>query len=196
MSIPVVRGGSLMNKKAFIELVGQEAQVDMSRTGILASLVTAQAILESGYGIASIDNNLFGIKASSTWKGGKKRVTTREFKNGKWITIQTYFRTYPSFLDSIHDHSILLMRPRYKKLINEPDYKKACHIIKECRYATDPNYPKLLIKLIEQYDLTRFDRTLLDKKTVLEIKRKAESGEKLLDPTPEKLRLYKKFQSK
>lgn len=95
--------------------------------------------------------------------------------------------------DSIKDHSNLLLKPRYQKLVGERDYRKACHIIKKCGYATDPNYPKLLISLIEQYDLTRFDKPLADISLIREIKRKALAGEKMVNPTPEKIRIYKMY---
>lgn len=184
----------MISKETFIESVGKIAQENMKKSGILASLVVAQAILESGYGKASIDNNLFGIKATSTWKGTKKLVTTREYVNHQWITIQTYFRTYRSYEGSIHDHTELLLKSRYKRLVGEKDYKKACHIIKECGYATDPNYPKLLIKLIEQNNLTRFDKVEeVPLSLIREIKRKALAGQKLVDPTPEKIAIYKKY---
>ena len=39
-----------MTEKEFVSLLGEQARADMAKTGILASLTTAQGILESGYG--------------------------------------------------------------------------------------------------------------------------------------------------
>ena len=55
-----------MTKKEFVSLLGEQARADMEKTGILASLTTAQGILESGYGtreLAVNANNIFGMKA-------------------------------------------------------------------------------------------------------------------------------------
>ena len=55
-----------MTKKEFVSLLGEQARADMAKTGILASLTTAQGILESGYGtreLAVNANNNFGMKA-------------------------------------------------------------------------------------------------------------------------------------
>ena len=55
-----------MTKKEFVSLLGEQARADMAKTGILASLTTAQGILESGYGtreLAVNANNIFGMKA-------------------------------------------------------------------------------------------------------------------------------------
>ena len=56
-----------MNEKEFIEMIGPMAMSDMQQSGILASITTAQACLESGYGsteLAVNANNLFGMKCS------------------------------------------------------------------------------------------------------------------------------------
>ena len=53
-----------MTKKEFVSLLGEQARADMAKTGILASLTTAQGILESGYGkkeLAVNANNIFGM---------------------------------------------------------------------------------------------------------------------------------------
>ena len=55
-----------MTEKEFVSLLGEQARADMAKTGILASLTTAQGILESGYGkkeLAVNANNIFGMKA-------------------------------------------------------------------------------------------------------------------------------------
>ena len=64
-----------MTEQEFISFMGPLAQADMAKSGVLASVTTAQAILESGYGsteLARNANNFFGMKCSlsgNTWPG-------------------------------------------------------------------------------------------------------------------------------
>lgn len=56
-----------MTEKEFVSYIGALAAEDMKKTGILASITAAQAILESGYGsseLARNANNLFEMKAN------------------------------------------------------------------------------------------------------------------------------------
>ena len=80
----------------FINKIAPLAVEDMKKTGVLASLTIAQAILESGWGestLAKQHNNLFGIKANSTW-------------NGKSVSLNgSNWRVYGSWDESILDHS-------------------------------------------------------------------------------------------
>ena len=71
------------------------------------------------------------------------------------------FRKYSHPSESYRDHSdFLRFRDRYKFLFDYrvTDYKAWAHGLKKAGYATDPAYPKKLIKLIEEYDLNQYDR--------------------------------------
>ena len=83
---------------------------------------------------------------------------------GCWVqgvnftVITDLFRAYDSWAESVADHSALLTGlPRYKAVVGETDYKKACRAVHAAGYATDPKYSDSLIKLIEQYGLTEWD---------------------------------------
>ena len=93
----------------FINRIAPMAVRDMQNTRVLASLTIAQAILESGWGesrLAQQANNLFGIKVGSGW-------------NGQSITMNSsQWRAYNSWEDSILDHSNLLQKQRYVKVLN------------------------------------------------------------------------------
>lgn len=146
----------------FIETIGVMAREDMKKTKILASLTIAQAILESNWGKSSLsqapNNNLFGIKG--TYKGNYVIKPTTEFENGKWIKINAKFRKYPSWKESIADHSALFnSMARYKNLRGCTDYRLACKYVREDGYATDPNYTNKLINLIETNNLHKYDET-------------------------------------
>lgn len=146
----------------FINKIAPLAQSDMLKTNVLASLTIAQAILESAWGeseLAVNANNLFGIKASADWEGAKYTRETREYINNEATTITADFKAYNTLQESISDHSALLQKERYTKVLQATDYKVACQEVYNAGYATDPNYPTKLIDLIEQYDLHRFDKS-------------------------------------
>ena len=144
----------------FIKKIGPLAQLDMQKKGVLASLTIAQAILESGWGESELTlkaNNLFGIKATASWRGATYAIKTREYVNNDPYTITADFKAYHSWEESISDHSELLQNARYSKVLNTSDYKVACEEVYKAGYATDPNYPTKLITLIEQYNLQQYD---------------------------------------
>ena len=151
-----------MEKKQFIEKVGKIAAISMEKTGILASMTIAQAILESGWGASGLTtkgNALFGIKAGANWKGRVYNAKTKECYDGKnFVDITASFRAYNSWEESIEDHAkFLTSLNRYKALIGEKDYKKSCREIQKAGYATDPGYANKLIGIIETYKLYDFD---------------------------------------
>lgn len=120
-----------------------------------ASITLAQGVLESGAGqsdLARRSNNHFGIKCHSDWRGG--RVYHDDDLRGEC------FRKYKQVEDSYDDHSrFLAERPRYAPLfdLNIKDYKGWAKGLQKCGYATDRAYANKLIKVIEDYELYRYD---------------------------------------
>lgn len=141
----------------FIGKIAPLATAEMKKTGLLASLTIAQAILETGWGTSGLtkrSNNLFGIK------GNGVSSKTFEYIGGKRAEIVDSFKFYPDFETCIADRSALIMRlPRYRNLIGCTDYKTACRNIQADGWATAPNYADCLIRLIEQYRLYEYDRS-------------------------------------
>ena len=142
-------------RKVYIEKYSSIAVEEMKRTGVPASITLAQGILESDAGrsrLATKANNHFGIKCHNDWKGR----TIREDDNQRGEC----FRVYPSEASSFKDHSdFLRSRDRYKSLfeLEQTDYKGWADGLKKAGYATDPAYASKLIKLIEDYELWRYD---------------------------------------
>lgn len=147
---------------AFISKIAPMAIDDYKKTKVLPSLTIAQAILESGWGesaLATKANNLFGIKAGSSWTGKVYNVNTQEYYDGKTaVTVSAYFRVYDDWSGSIKDHSDLLQTTRYKQVLAATSYKEACEAIYVAGYATDPNYTSKLISLIQNYNLAEYDK--------------------------------------
>ena len=165
---------SVVSNEVFIETIGALAHADMQQSGVLASVTTAQAILESASGtsvLAIYAGNLFGMKATlsgnnwpSVWSGATYKKETKEYINNSFVSVYADFRKYESWAQSVADHSAYLTGSqkskgvlRYAGLAGEKDYKKAASIIKAGGYATDPGYVAKLCRLIERYNLTRFD---------------------------------------
>ncbi|MDO4719615.1 MAG: glucosaminidase domain-containing protein [Peptostreptococcaceae bacterium] len=147
-----------MKQRQFIEKILGGAQEGYRRHGILPSLTLAQAILESGWGEHSIENNVFGIKAGNLWGGKTKKALTKEVIDGKEIQVEAVFRAYDSIEESVCDHTKLLTLPRYDPVRKAKDYKEACRAVFLAGYATDPKYPEKLIRIIEENRLFEYDR--------------------------------------
>ncbi|HEL0676275.1 TPA: glucosaminidase domain-containing protein [Streptococcus equi subsp. zooepidemicus] len=150
----------------FLDKIKQGCLDGWTKYKILPSLTAAQAILESGWGKYAPYNALFGIKADSSWTGKSFNTKTQEeYQPGVVTDIVDRFRAYDSWEESIADHGQFLVdNPRYKSVVGETDYKKACHAIKAAGYATASDYAELLIQLIEQNDLQKWDAEALAKR--------------------------------
>ena len=148
------------------------AMTEMVKYKIPASITLAQGIFESGSGnskLATEGNNHFGIKCHSDWTGKTMKVDDDK-KN-------ECFRVYSSAADSYRDHSIFLKNgKRYSFLfdLKITDYKGWANGLKKAGYATSPTYAKLIINLIERYDLTQYDRMVVNGKFKEKSKEKAE----------------------
>ena len=127
----------------------------MNAYGIPASIILAQACLESGNGnsrLAVKGNNHFGIKCHNGWKGKKIYKTDDKFGD--------CFRKYISAEESFKDHSEFLKNGRrYQSLfsLSQTDYKAWARGLKAAGYATNPKYAQLLIDMIEKNNLHQFD---------------------------------------
>lgn len=150
-------------QEKYIEQFKWVAINEMERTGIPASIKMAQALHESQSGrseLATQANNHFGIKCKANWTG-ETYLYIDDDKDTSGNLIHSCFRSYSSAMDSYLDHSdFIKYRPRYKELFDLPanDYKAWAYGLKKCGYATDPNYPERLIKLIEKYNLDLLDQ--------------------------------------
>ncbi|MDR0604212.1 MAG: glucosaminidase domain-containing protein [Bacteroidales bacterium] len=139
----------------YIDTYHSVAIKKMNEHKIPASITLAQGILESAAGkseLAINANNHFGIKCHKSWTG-KTYHKDDDAKN-------ECFRKYKSPLESFEDHSLFLKADRYAKLftLKITDYKGWAHELKKAGYATHPEYPQRLIRIIEEYNLTVYDR--------------------------------------
>jgi LysM repeat protein len=145
----------------YVEQFKDVAMNEMRRSGVPACITLAQGILESENGNSELvkkSNNHFGIKCKSNWTG--ESVTHDDDANGEC------FRAYANAGDSYRDHSdFLKANQRYASLFNlDPtDYAGWAKGLKKAGYATNPRYPELLIKYIEQNNLQQYSLMVLNK---------------------------------
>jgi len=153
-----IQTGWTQNNSATIAYIGQYktiAMKEMKRTGVPASITLAQAILESNSGesnLAKNHNNHFGIKCKSDWTGAK----AYQDDDSK----QECFRAYDAAELSFKDHSNFLKnRPNYVDLflLDPVDDTAWAYGLKKAGYATAADYPKKLLKIIDDYELAQYN---------------------------------------
>ena len=146
--------GERYTPKEYLDKYKNDAIKEMNISGVPASITLAQGMLESGYGnspLAKKANNHFGIKCHNDWTGQSFKVD--DDKKGEC------FRKYRSVKDSFRDHSKFLKgKKRYAFLfdLKITDYKGWAKGLSKAGYATNKRYAKLLIELIERYDLNKY----------------------------------------
>ena len=153
-----IQTGWSQNNAATIAYITQFkaiAMKEMKRTGVPASITLAQAIVESNSGesnLAKNHNNHFGIKCKSDWTGAK----TYQDDDAK----QECFRAYDAAELSFKDHSNFLKnRPNYVDLflLDPVDDTAWAYGLKKAGYATASDYPKKLLKIIDDYELAQYN---------------------------------------
>ncbi len=157
---------------AFINAVSSSAVNIAKEYNLYPSVMIAQAALESAWGTSilaySPNHNLFGIKGE--YNGQYFSKYTKEYDENKgWITIKADFKKYPSYRESLTDNADKLRngvswdKNYYKGTWRENtnSYKDATAWLTG-RYATDPEYGEKLNRIINTYDLTKFDSLKAD----------------------------------
>lgn len=154
--------------ESFIRKIGEPARKIGQENELYASVMIAQAILESGSGSSELSKapnyNLFGIKGSH--EGNSVSFNTQEDQgNGSMVTIQDSFRKYSNYEESLDDYAELLKegisgnQDFYSGAwkTNAKTYEEATKFLTG-KYATDTQYNQKLNGLIETYELTEYDK--------------------------------------
>ncbi|MGM0212729.1 glucosaminidase domain-containing protein [Enterococcus sp. AZ109] len=152
--------GQTQDQAAFIEQLGASAMQVSSSNDLYASIMVAQALVETGFGSSTLSAapyyNLFGVKEYSG--GPSVYMNTQEYLNGQWVTMSEPFAVYNSYGESFLDHANVMRNSYYAGAwkSHTSSYQDAA-VYLTGRYATDPGYAGKLISLIQMYNLTRFD---------------------------------------
>jgi flagellar protein FlgJ len=154
-------------QKEFLGTVATAARTSQRRYGVPASVVIAQAVLETGWGtsqLAHTARNYFGMTCGPNGGGpiatgchvGTDRVCDR---SGCWPSAAS-FRVYRTMADSFADHGRQLKtNPRYRSAYKARS-KPATFVKRMARagYATDPGYAQRVIAIMNKYKLTRYNK--------------------------------------
>ena len=152
-----------MTNEEFIKQIAKYVQKYAASYGICVhSPIIAQAILESGWGkskLASTYHNYFGLKCGTKWTGKSVNMTTQEeYQPGTLTTIKDNFRVYDNMEEGVRGYFEFIQLARYQNLRGITDPRKYLETIKADGYATSSTYVTNNMKLIEQYNLIRYDR--------------------------------------
>ena len=152
---------------AFISQICGYATEVAAANDLYASVMMAQAILESGWGASTLTttaNNMFGIKGS--YNGQYVTMDTYEDDgSGNYYLISAKFRKYPSLKESFEDNAYVLRNTSFSSgnyyysgawKSNTTSYTQATAWL-QGRYATDTSYASKLNNLISTYNLTQCD---------------------------------------
>lgn len=163
-------GGGRMKPKEFSAMIGPIAREAMISTGLPASVLVAQAALETGWGKTAKAEfrNLFGIKGSGD--AGSAVVWTHEIrKDGSKEVKQDAFAQYTSYVESIKAYNKYLMNAKRPKhgLPGDLRYAEAmqhafepnlfAYLLRDGGYATSANYGQKLVNVMKANDLYKYN---------------------------------------
>lgn len=147
----------------------------LEATDIAPEFITAQAILESGWGESRVGNfNLFGITKGSNWTGKTVLILTHEYFStpnrtflppervvsvakcktpGQWYyTVYRLFKDFDSLADCLAEHSRLLQKPGFADAWpyrhDAEEFARRICDNKGSKYATSPDYLQQMLLLI------------------------------------------------
>ncbi|MBF0265017.1 MAG: flagellar assembly peptidoglycan hydrolase FlgJ [Gammaproteobacteria bacterium] len=156
--------------KKFVESLWPMAQKSAQSIGVSPEVLVAQAALETGWGQSIIQNkaknsfNLFNIKADSRWSGDKMEKSSLEYEKGIAVKRSSDFRAYDDVQQSFDDYvNFIKNNPRYKNALSVSENpEQYLHEIHKAGYATDPNYAKKIIQVMNSDHI----QDITDKKTI------------------------------
>lgn len=152
---------------AFIDVISESARELGLKYDLFASVLIAQAILESGSGTSSLAQapyyNLFGIKGAFD-RASVLLATQEDDGSGRLFTISSAFRVYDHYADSLADYVALIRNGLTSNTAfyqnvwrsNAKNYLQATSELTG-KYATDTSYYNKLNSIIATYHLTQFD---------------------------------------
>ncbi|MDU1025530.1 MAG: flagellar assembly peptidoglycan hydrolase FlgJ, partial [Leclercia adecarboxylata] len=134
------------DSKDFLAQLSLPARLASEQSGVPHHLILAQAALESGWGQRQIRRengepsfNIFGVKATGSWKGPTTEITTTEYENGEAKKIKAKFRVYSSYLEALSDYvGVLSRNPRNAAVTQAATAEQGAQALQLAGYATDP----------------------------------------------------------
>ncbi|WP_414691959.1 glucosaminidase domain-containing protein [Paucilactobacillus kaifaensis] len=156
------RGVITLDHQKFIQQFAETARIVAQEHNLYASVMIAQAVLESSWGQSGLSQapfyNLFGVKGSFAGKSVLMK-TNEDDGSGRLFAIRGQFRHYPSYRASLDDYAKVLLQPFFSKAwkSNTTSFADATSALTGT-YATDTGYAAKLNQIILTYDLTKYDQ--------------------------------------
>lgn len=152
-----------MEKQEFITTVAALVAKYARGYGILVhSPIIAQGVIESNWGNSTLStkyHNYFGLKCGSKWTGKSVNMrTNEEYTPGTLTQINDNFRVYESMEEGVKDYFEFIRITRYQNLKGITDPRKYLGTIKADGYATSSKYVENNMRIVEQYNLSRYDK--------------------------------------
>lgn len=154
---------NFIDKLSTLARVEYQKRKNAGQKWVLPSVCIAQSALETGWGTSALmvkANAFFGIKAGTDWTGKVYSTKTQECYNDKdYTTITDLFRAYDSLEESVADYYDLITGlSRYAGACNQSNAQTCIQAIKDGGYATSPTYVDNVMSIINQYNLTQYDK--------------------------------------
>jgi peptidoglycan hydrolase FlgJ len=156
--------GQFESPESFVEHLLPVAEKFAAELGVDPRVLLAQSALETGWGkkmIRGADGspsyNLFGIKATAGWQGGRANVSTLEYRDGAMHREIASFRSYNSYEESFADYVRLMQgQPRYAQALeNAGDSSAYSNQLQKAGYATDPDYAEKIQSVLRSPSLNQ-----------------------------------------
>ncbi|GAB3136886.1 glucosaminidase domain-containing protein [Amycolatopsis stemonae] len=165
---PSVRAAALDAgyQDAYVATAGPIARAIHAAYDIPASVTVAQSILESNWGrsqLSANELNYFGFKCVTPTSPGPIAVRCARYPTTECVPapchpVDAFFRSYASIEDSFRDYGRLLTTSsNYAAALPVRSDPDAFIRVVARKYATDPEYADKVIRLMDRYDLRRFD---------------------------------------
>lgn len=138
-------------KQAYLKRFARVAVSESGKFNIPASVILANALLQSQAGTSELTqkaNNQFGLPCTHDWQGEKIEV------GGKC------YRKYENAWTSFRDHSFYVTTGSFSTLrkIAKTDHKAWAKALEKAGFSDEEGLAKQLIKVIEEYELTKLDQ--------------------------------------
>lgn len=154
-----------MTRNEFIEEIAKAVKKYAPEFGITVySPIIAQACCESAYGTSNKAkyHNYFGLKFRKNrvkcYSGFFNDDSTEQKTDGSYVPINTTWYMFPDLESGVLGYFQFLNIDRYKNIKGITEPRKYLETLKADGYATKLDYVDIVMRFIEENDLTRFDR--------------------------------------
>ena len=146
----------------FIQVMAYYIRKYSAQYGIkVNSGILAQAILESNWGRSTLSakyHNYFGLKAGPYWTGRSVNMATQEeYVPGTYTNIRDNFRAFNSLEEGVRGYFEFTKFPNYAKIKTATTPEEYLTYIKQAGYATSSTYVQNTMRVVQTYNLTKYD---------------------------------------